>query len=556
MSESPVREGPDGSGELEVQVVPRASRSRVVGLHDGRLKVQLAAPPVDGAANAALIDLLADTLELPRARIELLRGHAGKRKTVRIALAAAELRRRLGLAALLLAAPACESSYAFPIAVVLPDDTDDLERADNLTLEIGPNALQVNYDVDGTDFTVELELDPDSETRTLSMYLAEGTELLAWGRSAPFVLSAPPADLGIYLTPPGALSTFPGKIGHPDPARLAGPALGRGILMLDSDGATGLFNVFTLATESGATLEPKGGLPDPGDGALIPDTRGNVWRVAWAESLRAFIYLPADDEWTTAALGDGAGARPGAAHLQDATRERLLVLGGGEQRSVVEINLVPDDDDKYAVTTLAQQLDAPRRGATALYLLRSDGDVGEGVVLVGSDDATTPLAYFLREDDGVAFGPAEAWTGMRCVQVERDDAAQKADYVRVLCLGGLRGATPTADAIVLNFPPATAEQPPNIDVLPDFLPEPAADPRLFEDAAAIYAQSGALWLRIDRSALTTEAFTSPSPRVRGGHSVLLSTGATFLVGGWTGEDRPVDHWHVFAPALGSSSAAP
>mgnify|MGYP000095956422 CR=1 FL=1 len=127
-----VREGPGGradSSELDVQVVPRASQSRVVGPHDGRLKVQLAAPPVDGAANAALIDLLADTLAVPRGHIKLLRGHTGKRKTLRIALAAAELRRRLGLLACLLVLAACESQYNFPMKVVLPDDQDELARA-------------------------------------------------------------------------------------------------------------------------------------------------------------------------------------------------------------------------------------------------------------------------------------------------------------------------------------------------------------------------------------------------------------------------------------------
>ncbi|HZN91656.1 MAG TPA: DUF167 domain-containing protein, partial [Myxococcales bacterium] len=47
----------EGGVELLVQVQPRASRSRVVGEHGGYLKVQLAAPPVDGAANAALLEL-------------------------------------------------------------------------------------------------------------------------------------------------------------------------------------------------------------------------------------------------------------------------------------------------------------------------------------------------------------------------------------------------------------------------------------------------------------------------------------------------------------------
>ena len=70
---------------MDVLVQPRASRSRVVGLHDGRLKVQLAAPPVDGAANAALLELLSDTLERPRSTVQLRRGDGSRRKTVLLA---------------------------------------------------------------------------------------------------------------------------------------------------------------------------------------------------------------------------------------------------------------------------------------------------------------------------------------------------------------------------------------------------------------------------------------------------------------------------------------
>ncbi|HFE46155.1 MAG TPA: DUF167 domain-containing protein, partial [Nannocystis exedens] len=54
-----IRTGPDDAVDVDVQVVPRASRSRVVGVHGDRLKIQLAAPPVDGAANKSLIELIA-----------------------------------------------------------------------------------------------------------------------------------------------------------------------------------------------------------------------------------------------------------------------------------------------------------------------------------------------------------------------------------------------------------------------------------------------------------------------------------------------------------------
>ena len=70
---------------LEILVQPRASRTRVVGEHDGRLKVQLAAPPVDGEANAALVDFLAGELGARRSDVTIERGDTGRRKTVRVA---------------------------------------------------------------------------------------------------------------------------------------------------------------------------------------------------------------------------------------------------------------------------------------------------------------------------------------------------------------------------------------------------------------------------------------------------------------------------------------
>jgi uncharacterized protein len=87
-----------GGAELEVLVQPRASRTRAVGEHDGRLKVQLAAPPVDGEANAALVAFLADALAVRKADVVLVRGDTGRRKTVRVAgvSAAAVVSRLIG----------------------------------------------------------------------------------------------------------------------------------------------------------------------------------------------------------------------------------------------------------------------------------------------------------------------------------------------------------------------------------------------------------------------------------------------------------------------------
>jgi uncharacterized protein len=69
---------------IDILIAPKASRTRIVGEHDNRLKIQLAAPPVDNQANESLVKFLAEVLDIPKAQIEIVGGHAGKRKTVRL----------------------------------------------------------------------------------------------------------------------------------------------------------------------------------------------------------------------------------------------------------------------------------------------------------------------------------------------------------------------------------------------------------------------------------------------------------------------------------------
>lgn len=74
----------DGGTSFEVRVAPRASREAVLGVHDGALKVSLTAPPVEGAANDALLRLLAKALGVPRRAVSVLHGERGRLKTVRV----------------------------------------------------------------------------------------------------------------------------------------------------------------------------------------------------------------------------------------------------------------------------------------------------------------------------------------------------------------------------------------------------------------------------------------------------------------------------------------
>jgi uncharacterized protein (TIGR00251 family) len=69
---------------LTLHVQPGASRTEVAGLHGDALRIRLAAPPVDGKANAELLRFLANAFAVPRRQVSLLRGETSRQKVVRV----------------------------------------------------------------------------------------------------------------------------------------------------------------------------------------------------------------------------------------------------------------------------------------------------------------------------------------------------------------------------------------------------------------------------------------------------------------------------------------
>jgi uncharacterized protein (TIGR00251 family) len=67
---------------LHLRIQPRASREGIDGVREGRLRVRVNSPPVDGAANESLIRLLADALGVPRATVRLMRGEKSRDKEI------------------------------------------------------------------------------------------------------------------------------------------------------------------------------------------------------------------------------------------------------------------------------------------------------------------------------------------------------------------------------------------------------------------------------------------------------------------------------------------
>lgn len=69
---------------FDVRVQPRASRNEFAGVQNGVLRVRLTAPPVDGAANEALVDFIADELGVARRRVRIVSGFGSRNKVVEV----------------------------------------------------------------------------------------------------------------------------------------------------------------------------------------------------------------------------------------------------------------------------------------------------------------------------------------------------------------------------------------------------------------------------------------------------------------------------------------
>ena len=80
----------DGRLTLTLHIQPGAKKTNVAGLHGDALKIRLAAPPVDGKANEALIKFVAERFRLPKNKVTLKSGHTSRRKVLEIIGSCAE----------------------------------------------------------------------------------------------------------------------------------------------------------------------------------------------------------------------------------------------------------------------------------------------------------------------------------------------------------------------------------------------------------------------------------------------------------------------------------
>lgn len=96
---TPIRTTADGALLLSLHVQPGAKRTEFMGVHGEAIKIRLAAPPVDGKANACLLAFLADFAGLPKRDVILQQGETSRSKLVRIEHASADIQQKLYQAA-------------------------------------------------------------------------------------------------------------------------------------------------------------------------------------------------------------------------------------------------------------------------------------------------------------------------------------------------------------------------------------------------------------------------------------------------------------------------
>ena len=80
----PRNKAEEESAPISIRIQPRASKNEIIRMEGGKIKIRLTAPPVDGAANEALVKFLADRLSVGRSQVEIVSGHTGRETIIRI----------------------------------------------------------------------------------------------------------------------------------------------------------------------------------------------------------------------------------------------------------------------------------------------------------------------------------------------------------------------------------------------------------------------------------------------------------------------------------------
>ncbi len=411
-----------------------------------------------------------------------------------------------------------------------PRDDAPLGAVDNITVTLSPEGFTEQFSVDGPDDALQFELEPDDVSRTLSVFMAQGETLIAYGRTPAFTYAgAAGAGVVVFLGYPGTVATLDREFALPDASTVVAASPGRGAVALGSDGSSVFLDAYTLRL---ITIAP---FPEPApaadDGIFVGDDSGSVTRIATAQTLTATRYVYGTDTWLTVSEED-MPARPGSALWYDPSQARAFVAGGGDQTTMLAVDVATEDTAEPAFSELEVSIDGPRQGAA---LIGWPGADGSQLIVFGGDDPALPLVLDVGTGSGYEQ-TAEPWTGARCTTL---------DETRVLCAGGTLDGTPTADGVEIDV----STDPWSVSRLPDLLPAAMREVLWLEEDGAVYAQGESRLVRFDRATLERTEPPGGPVRARGGGAALMPNGTTLIAGGEDADGSASAVWQLFSPSL-------
>ena len=261
----------EGGVVLDVLVQPRASRAKLGPIHDGRLKIAVTAPPVDGEANAAVVEYVAKQLGIARGSVEVIAGASSRRKSLRIAITRAALVAAIGaVTGAVIGAGGCTGSVGtIDVSLITAPGSTVMTNVQTLRFSItDPHQEQTAKRGSDGKFQIDVQFDA---TDTRGAIIVDGMDstgtVIASGATPPFPLNGTNANVIIYVAAPNSIAAAPTSL---TPARSAvgtaaltyGAAFAGGLLADNTaSDATAIYNAFDHSLTAGVALPaPRSGL--------------------------------------------------------------------------------------------------------------------------------------------------------------------------------------------------------------------------------------------------------------------------------------------------------
>ncbi|MFT3699285.1 MAG: DUF167 family protein [Kofleriaceae bacterium] len=407
-----IKELSDGVA-IDVLVQPRASKPKLGPVHGDRLKVAVTAPPVDGEANAAVIETFADALAIPKSAVTITAGASSRRKTVRLAVPRARL--DAWLAAFLLAACGGQG-YTVDVTLAVAPNSTVLDNVETLKLTL-TNPLQTQTATRTSDgkFGIDLQLDSsDAQGALVVDGMDAGGNVIATGASPEFPIGGIDASVVIYMAAPISISAALVAL-DPPRTEFGTASVSYGQVLVGGAAADGtpqaglvIYNAFSHAFQSGVTLStPRS------QAAVAVGSSGYVYIVGGTDS----TGVPTDSVERFDASVSPSGSITTLGTYDGFARTGQTALSIGNEKLMITGAPIGVFDGTSA--TLTARTDLASLPANAAAVTANDGIataifVGSTGVVRFRNNAFDTLASVTGRDDGSVLALPGGKVGVAC----------------------------------------------------------------------------------------------------------------------------------------------